>query len=99
MEKAYKCGVCGKEFVQKRNFNKHTKIHTAVKSHTCNVCGKAFTQKSTCDRHTKTHTGEKPFNCNFCLKNLHTNVHVSNTQKSIQRRNPILVMFVANLSW
>jgi len=59
---AYKCHLCDRAFVQKRNLTQHEKTHTGEKSYDCNRCGKAFTLKS------NLHVPQKTRKCGECNK-------------------------------
>ena len=43
--------ICEKGFHRKTELNRHTVVHTGVKSYHCVRCGKAFTNKENCKKH------------------------------------------------
>ena len=52
--------ICGKDFRQQWDLQRHKKIHTGFKSHICEICDKAFYEKSTLKMHQRINTGDKP---------------------------------------
>ncbi|XP_067870053.1 zinc finger protein 271-like [Heterodontus francisci] len=68
MEKAWKCGDCGKEFSYPSQLEIHRRSHTGEKPFTCPVCGKGFTYSSTLQKHQQVHTDKRPFKCLDCGK-------------------------------
>ncbi|KAM4524955.1 uncharacterized protein PAE49_001062 isoform 2-T2 [Odontesthes bonariensis] len=67
-KKSYRCSECGKQFLYKLSFKKHSRVHTEEKAFGCNECGKRFNKKSHLQSHMRVHTGEKPFACGNCGK-------------------------------
>ncbi len=90
MAGSFECSVCGKQFGQKSNCERHKQIHTGEKTRICDVCGKAFSQKSHLDGHRRTHTGERPFVCDTCGSsfsvkgNLETHVRIHSGETPFQ---------------
>ncbi|MGH0182008.1 UNVERIFIED_CONTAM: hypothetical protein FKN15_008238 [Acipenser sinensis] len=53
---------------QKRDLQKHQRIHTGEKPYECPDCGRRFTQKGSLQSHQLTHSTDKPFHCADCGK-------------------------------
>ena len=52
MEEKNQCGICTKEFTERKNLNQHIRqVHSVDKPHECEVCGKRFTRKQHRDLH------------------------------------------------
>lgn len=62
------CDVCGKNFSNLRNLNRHKLLHTGTRPYQCDQCSKSFSEKQSLVIHLRTHTGEKPFACDLCGK-------------------------------
>ncbi|XP_035890571.1 zinc finger protein 184-like [Anopheles stephensi] len=62
----YPCDVCGLQFNQKIELNRHTLIHEGSRPYRCDVCDRSFRQKGTLTTHMRTHTDEKPYECTQC---------------------------------
>ncbi len=46
MEKKNQCGICTKEFTEKKNLNQHIRqVHSVDRPHECEVFGKSLTRK------------------------------------------------------
>ncbi|XP_067124308.1 LOW QUALITY PROTEIN: zinc finger protein 721-like [Centruroides vittatus] len=64
----YECKSCKKEFISKKGFKYHQKIHTGEGLLPCKFCIRKFNQTSSLLRHVKIHTGEKSFTCEHCKR-------------------------------
>ena len=51
----YKCEYCSKPFNHRRDFERHTSIHTGMYKFSCLVCGKGFNRNDQMTKHYKTH--------------------------------------------
>ena len=60
-EKPYKCGICGRYFVQVGSLAVHMRGHTGEMPYVCEHCGKGFAVKERLRLHERTHTGERPY--------------------------------------
>ena len=60
-DKPYKCGICGKQFVQVGSLAVHMRSHTGEMPYTCDECGKGFAVKERLRLHQRTHTGNYRF--------------------------------------
>ncbi|XP_039618041.1 zinc finger protein 501-like [Polypterus senegalus] len=75
-QKSYCCSECGKQFSQKRYFQRHTKIHSREKPYCCAECGEQFSRVNHLQSHSKIHTGEKPYTCPECGKQFSYRSHL-----------------------
>uniref|UniRef100_A0A8D9DT39 Zinc finger protein 234 n=1 Tax=Cacopsylla melanoneura TaxID=428564 RepID=A0A8D9DT39_9HEMI len=64
----FKCDICDKEFVRKRNLNVHKNWVHGDEFHLCKICGAKV--KGTLKTHMITHTGERKICCHICGKKL-----------------------------
>ncbi|CAO2579850.1 Zinc finger protein 408 [Lemmus lemmus] len=62
----YRCGECGKAFLQLCHLKKHAFVHTDHKPFLCTECGKSYSSEGSLRNHMRLHTGEKPFLCPHC---------------------------------
>lgn len=76
--KPYKCSYCGKEFLQRAQFDGHVnKEHTGEKPFACDQCGKKFHGRPTLRMHKIQHTNERRFACEYCDKRYRYAHHLS----------------------
>ncbi|CAL8103980.1 unnamed protein product [Orchesella dallaii] len=84
-KKKLRCGDCGKEFSQLRNYRYHRSRHEGSDqfSCTCPVCGKQFNDRGYLSSHMKIHRNAKEYRCEYCTKgfnqrvayNMHRRIH------------------------
>ena len=67
-EKAVECEVCGEQFFNSNQYNKHqTKVHGKERG-ICHVCGKHFRSSAALQAHIQVHMGMKQYVCEHCGK-------------------------------
>ncbi|XP_072825980.1 zinc finger protein 408 isoform X1 [Vicugna pacos] len=64
----YRCGECGKAFLQLCHLKKHAFVHTGHKPFLCTECGKSYSSEESFKAHTLGHRGVRPFPCPQCDK-------------------------------
>uniref|UniRef100_A0A8C7B994 Zinc finger protein 408 n=1 Tax=Neovison vison TaxID=452646 RepID=A0A8C7B994_NEOVI len=64
----YRCGECGKAFLQLCHLKKHTFVHTGHKPFLCTECGKSYSSEESFKAHMLGHRGVRPFPCPQCDK-------------------------------
>ncbi|KAM5248412.1 zinc finger protein 408 [Ctenodactylus gundi] len=64
----YRCGECGKAFLQLCHLKKHAFVHTGHKPYLCTECGKSYSSEESFRAHTLGHRGVRPFPCPQCSK-------------------------------
>ncbi|XP_014446818.1 zinc finger protein 408 isoform X2 [Tupaia chinensis] len=64
----YRCGECGKAFLQLCHLKKHTFVHTGHKPFLCTECGKSYSSEESFKAHLLGHRGVRPFPCPQCDK-------------------------------
>ncbi|XP_015172554.1 PREDICTED: zinc finger protein 836-like [Polistes dominula] len=64
----YKCNICHKIFLNKKNKSYHDACVTGIKPYKCNICDRTFVKHSHFEYHERTHTGYKPYKCDICDK-------------------------------
>lgn len=84
-KKKLRCGDCGKEFSQLRNYRYHRSRHEGSDQFacTCPVCGKQFNDRGYLSSHMKIHRNAKEYRCEYCSKgfnqrvayNMHRRIH------------------------
>lgn len=72
------CPVCGKQFFEKKNYDRHFMIHRGVKPFSCDVagCDKSFYTMFEIKRHKKYHDNTRDFACPHCSKSFHEANHL-----------------------
>ena len=68
LKKHVKCNICGTNFAQMDNMNKHmASVHEGKKPFKFNVCCAQLVQKNVLNTNVETiHEGKKPFKCDIC---------------------------------
>lgn len=63
----FRCYICNKKIVTKRNLVRHEKGHLEEKLYKCSFCNKAFSRKAYCSIHEEKckQIGKKSFKCEF----------------------------------
>ncbi|XP_069669871.1 zinc finger protein 860-like isoform X2 [Periplaneta americana] len=64
--KSLLCNYCGKSFIGKEAFLKHTLTHKEDKLYMCEMCGRNFEEKRFLASHMLSHSADKPFKCDTC---------------------------------
>lgn len=64
----YRCGECGKAFLQLCHLKKHAFVHTDHKPFLCTECGKSYSSEESFKAHMLGHRGVRPFPCSQCDK-------------------------------
>ena len=65
-EKRFKCSVCMKAFLIKRDLDNHMTSHTHQRNYQCDQCGKSYPSRGSLKRHLRIHTGEPIATCPIC---------------------------------
>ncbi|XP_014390220.1 PREDICTED: zinc finger protein 449-like [Myotis brandtii] len=81
-KKLHQCIQCGKDFLSKKVFKGHLKIHSGKLPHGCPECGKRFLRRSNLQRHLRVHTREAPYKCSVCEKQFTQLSHLTEHQKT-----------------
>jgi KRAB domain-containing zinc finger protein len=56
-QKKYKCGTCGKGFMETQKLSDHINVHTGEKPYKCKFCSSSFASKGTHAMHERGHIG------------------------------------------
>ncbi|KAM6068299.1 zinc finger protein 408 [Theristicus caerulescens] len=64
----YRCGECGKAFLQLCHLKKHRFVHAGYKPFLCTECGKSYSSEESFKAHVLAHRGVRPFQCTQCDK-------------------------------
>ncbi|XP_040457995.1 zinc finger protein 408 [Falco naumanni] len=68
IKRRYRCGECGKAFLQLCHLKKHRFVHTGHKPFLCTECGKSYSSEESFKAHVLAHRGLRPFQCTQCDK-------------------------------
>ncbi|KAL7735922.1 hypothetical protein ACLKA6_002367 [Drosophila palustris] len=63
--RAFKCTMCPKDFLTKRDLKDHIKAHLNIRDKVCEICQKAFTNANALVKHRHIHR-EKTLQCSLC---------------------------------
>ncbi|XP_021345707.1 uncharacterized protein LOC110445418 [Mizuhopecten yessoensis] len=79
--KPFVCEICHKQFMNKRSFYRHVRLHTGEQLCKCEICGKGFTGVFGLRRHMVGHSGDKPHKCEFCGKGFIEKQHLESHRR------------------
>ncbi|XP_074440567.1 zinc finger protein 408 isoform X2 [Larus michahellis] len=68
IKRRYRCGECGKAFLQLCHLKKHRFVHAGHKPFLCTECGKSYSSEESFKAHVFAHRGMRPFQCTQCNK-------------------------------
>ncbi|KAM9292131.1 zinc finger protein 408 [Morus bassanus] len=68
IKRRYRCGECGKAFLQLCHLKKHRFVHAGHKPFLCTECGKSYSSEESFKAHVLAHRGVRPFQCTQCDK-------------------------------
>uniref|UniRef100_A0A8D0F2X7 C2H2-type domain-containing protein n=1 Tax=Strix occidentalis caurina TaxID=311401 RepID=A0A8D0F2X7_STROC len=68
IKRRYRCGDCGKAFLQLCHLKKHRFVHAGHKPFLCTECGKSYSSEESFKAHVLAHRGVRPFQCTQCDK-------------------------------
>ena len=66
----FKCTTCKKEFLTKRELERHNRREKNELKFECDICRSTFEGKDQLRDHLGIHTGEKRHNCDMCNKKI-----------------------------
>ncbi|EDV37868.1 uncharacterized protein Dana_GF13673 [Drosophila ananassae] len=85
--RAFKCHICPKDFLTKRDLKDHVKAHLNIRDKVCEICQKAFTNANALVKHRHIHK-EKTLQCSLCTtrfaERVSLGVHMRRTHKIIK---------------
>uniref|UniRef100_A0A1B0BE62 Protein krueppel n=1 Tax=Glossina palpalis gambiensis TaxID=67801 RepID=A0A1B0BE62_9MUSC len=64
--RAFKCTMCPKDFLKKRDLTDHVKTHFNIRDKICETCGKGFSNCHSLIRHRQIHSEIRKFACKLC---------------------------------
>ncbi|XP_075165143.1 uncharacterized protein LOC142237646 [Haematobia irritans] len=87
--RAFKCTMCPKDFLKKRDLTDHIKSHLNIKDKICETCGKGFSNCHSLIRHRQIHSEVKKFACKLCDAKFHQfvglNGHMKRTHNIVKK--------------
>ncbi|XP_062128340.1 uncharacterized protein LOC133840495 [Drosophila sulfurigaster albostrigata] len=85
--RAFKCAMCPKDFLTKRDLKDHIKAHLNIRDKVCEICQKSFTNANALVKHRHIHR-EKTLQCSLCntkfSERVSLGVHMKRTHKIIR---------------
>ncbi|KAH8304375.1 hypothetical protein KR059_007589, partial [Drosophila kikkawai] len=85
--RAFKCTMCTKDFLTKRDLKDHVKAHLNIRDKVCEICQKTFTNANALVKHRHIHK-EKTLQCSLCTtrfsERVSLGVHMRRTHKIIK---------------
>ena len=76
--KPHVCEFCDKEFIQERDFERHSKMHFDHRAYLCRICWHSFGERSEMTEHRDKHAKVKEFQCVECFKEFESKRNLSN---------------------
>ncbi|XP_015918970.1 oocyte zinc finger protein XlCOF15-like isoform X2 [Parasteatoda tepidariorum] len=64
----FKCELCLYSTDSRKDFKRHSFIHSGERPFTCTLCGRGFTRNNHLKRHMLTHSASIPYHCHMCPK-------------------------------
>uniref|UniRef100_A0A1I8PB19 Protein krueppel n=1 Tax=Stomoxys calcitrans TaxID=35570 RepID=A0A1I8PB19_STOCA len=87
--RAFKCNMCPKDFLKKRDLTDHIKSHLNIRDKICETCGKGFSNCHSLIRHRQIHSEVKKFACKLCDAKFHQfvglNGHMKRTHNIVKK--------------
>lgn len=87
--RAFKCTMCPKDFLKKRDLTDHIKSHLNIRDKICETCGKGFSNCHSLIRHRQIHSEVKKFACKLCDAKFHQfvglNGHMKRTHNIVKK--------------